>query len=56
MGLGSEVIASDNTVFELHAHQFPDVYTAKSTEAEMLDTTIATTNSRTVCVYRPGHS
>jgi hypothetical protein len=55
MGLGSDVTADDNTMLELHADQFPDVYTSKSTEAETLDTTIATTHSDTVSVYRPGH-
>jgi hypothetical protein len=48
MGLGSDVIADDNTVLELHADQFPDAYTAKSTDAETLDTTIAATHSGTV--------
>lgn len=56
MGLGSKVIANDNTVLEPHAHQLPVVYPAESTEAETLDTTIAATNSRIACVYRPGHS
>lgn len=56
MGLGSNVTANDNTVLELHADKFPDVYTVKSTEAETLDITIASTSSGTVCVYRPDHS
>jgi hypothetical protein len=56
MGLGSDVTADDNTVLELHADQFPDVYSAESTEAETADTTIAATSSGTVCVHRPGHS
>lgn len=54
--LGSNVMANDNTVLELHADKFPDVHTVKSTEAETLDTTIASTSSGTVCVYRPDHS
>jgi hypothetical protein len=56
MGLGSNIIANDSILLELHADQFPDVFTAESTETETLDTNVATTSSGTVCFFRPGHS